>query len=751
MSGNAVVDLVYALDLDLVSTLVEEFEALVLKQGSDGALAASDGAPAPPDGAPAAPDGVPGLPTIRRMFGTCTKEFPVRMSAKPGSEMTKIARLSMFLDVKEGIIEQLRNCVQASLEKKEVGKNDFTKEKVLTKVADYYGVSIGVTRKVVKRGDAGEFTSKPRSGRPTSFTQEGLQHVVQVSQKACGLSALALHAKLSEAPVPGFLRKGEPATPSPSALQRLKRHKDLEVGTMETVPMISPSNVPLRLDFATFHSSLCGDYKEMQTLEQLTYFCRTLEQFIHVDETYVVYAAGTGKALRFKAKRGANGEDEIHAENQAEWPKILNALKSHQPKILLITFVTCPHLLNPMEKGPQYCVVRNGVVCVWRVSAEGVQRNGMPAFVDATVNSANYRYMVNKVATEMFPKYKLGEPYEKCRADQIPVALTTAQIAKAKAEEKKELRLHKLPTQAMMMAEVQYAIDKMDEVEMGAVLAFREAQWEKLKSAVGNNLPNTMKAKVMPFLNGVETLAWAVLKTDNDARARQKGNRLSLEERFAGRSIQKHLPLVHDYLHLGEHDEDWAVNVIQEEIDKPATTRNAMKELMGRSVPLMVEAQLKWERGDITKEQFKQAMDDGEFPMFFLQQDSAGGHGLARGSVSEDQRLMKEELAALGIYAFEQPPHSPCLNLNDSGFNYSLQAKVRALGGEMVQPENSTVNLVKKTMWLVVVNEIAHYKPKKLFNMAVQRTVLLREIVKAQGHETSENYHTGVRSFFNTH
>lgn len=102
-----------------------------------------------------------------------------------------------------------------------------------------------------------------------------------------------------------------------------------------------------------------------------------------------------------------------------------------------------------------------------------------------------------------------------------------------------------------------------------------------------------------------------------------------------------------------------------------------------------------------------------------------------------------------GVLAFEQSAHSPVLNLNDLGFNYSLQATVRAKSGDMVETTHQNVKLLKSQMWDEVKQAVADHKPQKLSNISVLRTALLQEIMKADGKEARETY-IDVRGFRNT-
>ena len=73
--------------------------------------------------------------------------------------------------------------------------------------------------------------------------------------------------------------------------------------------LISGFNAKARLQFAKFHYDLFGDFHLLSTPNERIEFCRKMEQFCYVDETYIVYCAGLGRYLRVKQTRGGGDDD----------------------------------------------------------------------------------------------------------------------------------------------------------------------------------------------------------------------------------------------------------------------------------------------------------------------------------------------------------------------------------------------------------------------------------------------------------
>lgn len=552
--------------------------------------------------------------------------------------------------------------------------------------------------------------------------------------------------------------QGEKPYPSQSTCKRLRRSGVFRLESPVVQPLITPANASERLKFATFHALFYGDYHLPTTDDTL--FARKLEQTACVDETYVLFSLSAGKYLVVKTL--PEGEEEYGIEEddgtvrplpEHERKHIQENFKGFLPKILLITWVTCPHLLNPATfrtEGPKYHDVQNGIICVRYVAIQGTA-----GLKGTMVNAANYRQM-NVEVLEMIRKYKLGIAYDKCISTPLPVELTTVNVNKAKQDKLKEEKVQNtVLTQTETMKARKAVRDAATPEQQLLDKRSQRTKMAALKEALGGQPLNpNLKPRLTEYLDDREDLAWAVdvakkylSKPSAEERTRR---RTELADLFPGRNIQKHHGLVAKYLMEGEEDVNWAQLQITNEIERPereaTAKRVALEESMTRWIPEMIEAERKLKSKEWTEEQF---MDRGERPLMYLQQDSAGGHGLAGATASEEQLQMQKDMAAGGVVMFQQPCHSPETNLNDLGFNRTLQAYVRSNRLQLGKPQKNREKHIESGIWDLVVKAIREYESKKLFTIAVMRTVILHDMVKAEGKAVRET-HNGIRNYWNT-
>jgi hypothetical protein len=150
-------------------------------------------------------------------------------------------------------------------------------------------------------------------------------------------------------------------------------------------------------------------------------------------------------------------------------------------------------------------------------------------------------------------------------------------------------------------------------------------------------------------------------------------------------------------------------------------------------------------------------MDVSSFPdvVYYLQQDNAGGHSIARG-MSEVMMELKAWMRQHGIKMFEQPPNSPETETNiwDLGMWRSLQAGAigeMQVSAQMVHNSEHNDSFVHRAIHKAVCKFVEEIDPKTLWNINVQRTVVLLQIKKNKGKEMGKEPHTGVRKFWGTH
>ena len=116
---------------------------------------------------------------------------------------------------------------------------------------------------------------------------------MEQDQLVGGTTIRTLHAVLEDHNVPGFETKyGDRISqiPSMSTLARLKKSSEVAVKKLRVVPMITDQNVIERLKWCEENVLSLPS-----SIEERINFCRSLESWVDVDETVLVYSFGTGR------------------------------------------------------------------------------------------------------------------------------------------------------------------------------------------------------------------------------------------------------------------------------------------------------------------------------------------------------------------------------------------------------------------------------------------------------------------------
>lgn len=139
---------------------------------------------------------------------------------------------------------------------------------------------------------------------------------------------------------------------------------------------------------------------------------------------------------------------------------------------------------------------------------------------------------------------------------------------------------------------------------------------------------------------------------------------------------------------------------------------------------------------------------------FRVQQDNAGGHGFNNfrgGAVTDDQKRMVDFMGERGLEVFCQPRNSPFTNMNDLGFFNSMKAYMRGKGREITKPTGKNRSLIQSEMWAFVKRFVNEFEPRKLFNIAVQKHVLMQRCIEVEGKELRKEHHRGIRKQWGTY
>ena len=601
----------------------------------------------------------------------------------------------------------------------------------------------------------------------TLIQNKQCQLIADADCKANGMTPESMHAYWVErGGLPGWSTCcGDKMynTPSFTAFRELRNDPRMMIVKNVITPHVSPANKKSRLDFASDHVEVL--FKSHPVADDATgrvEWCRIGELFISVDETYIVHSPGIGKYLQVK-RTMPNEEDELEVEDddglmrpltEKERSTIADEFKGHPPKILLITWVTSPHLLNPANShvvGPEFCKKRNGIICVRRIVVEHNKRGGSVALRDIMVNSANY-CKLNQDVVDCILAYKSCTPYEKCINTPLDLSLTTEKVNQAKLEADKAAKAALPPkiTQAALKKTRKENFDALPSHEQEKLKKIRKDTRDELKEAFkGRKLPLNMDHQLAAYYDGDVPLTEAVAMVEKELarpdKEEQERRRNVLRERFKDRKdLEKHLPVVNQYIKHNEEDFEWAWQTLMHEMDGKvmllAEQREAFLDLL-RTYPEMIAADNKLASGEWDLERY---CAFGRV-VIFIQQDSAGGHGLAGGTASEEQQMMQQWMLERGVKMFQQPPHSPELNLNDLGFNYSLQCVIRAKGASLGASLRKNEELIQEKIWKEVCKAVEEYDPGKSFNMSMLRVGLLHENVDGEAKSTLESASFGGR------
>lgn len=126
---------------------------------------------------------------------------------------------------------------------------------------------------------------------------------------------------------------------------------------------------------------------------------------------------------------------------------------------------------------------------------------------------------------------------------------------------------------------------------------------------------------------------------------------------------------------------------------------------------------------------------------------------IGHGGTCNNQYLEMEQKFRQGGYALvRQPPNSPCFNMCDLGFWNALKTAVKGNAYKIhdkLKTSNSqyNVNLIQKELWELCKKTVREMDPKVLFNIAVQKQVLMGKCIIAEGGSVQES-HYEIRKFW---
>lgn len=135
-----------------------------------------------------------------------------------------------------------------------------------------------------------------------------------------------------------------------------------------------------------------------------------------------------------------------------------------------------------------------------------------------------------------------------------------------------------------------------------------------------------------------------------------------------------------------------------------------------------------------------------------IQHDGAPGHGLNNrngGTPSVTLQHLTRYCRRRGYDLIKQPRNSPCINLWDLVVFRALKSAVERRHADVPVFNGSNQNAVQAALWEIVKEEWNKLDPKKLFNISVQRRVIIEKMVEVDGGEVRE-VHANIRKTFNT-
>jgi hypothetical protein len=75
---------------------------------------------------------------------------------------------------------------------------------------------------------------------------------------------------------------------------------------------------------------------------------------------------------------------------------------------------------------------------------------------------------------------------------------------------------------------------------------------------------------------------------------------------------------------------------------------------------------------------------------------------------------------------------------------------MRGKGREITKPTGKNRGLIQSEMWKLVKRFVEEFKPKKLFNIAVQKHALMQKCVEINGKEFGKDSHYKIRKLWGT-
>lgn len=76
---------------------------------------------------------------------------------------------------------------------------------------------------------------------------------------------------------------------------------------------------------------------------------------------------------------------------------------------------------------------------------------------------------------------------------------------------------------------------------------------------------------------------------------------------------------------------------------------------------------------------------------------------------------------------------------------------MRGKGREISKPTGKNRSLIQSEMWALVKRFVDDFEPRKLFNIAVQKHVLMQQCVDLEGKEIYKEHHHGIRRLWGTY